>query len=236
MVTGEAVDNNGAMNVTGCASAQEFLAATERFRGETPAITSVIGSVAAGVAGGRQYESELWISISDEAGVVVGCAMRTAPFNVTVSNMSLSASSALASLLREHDPDRPGIAGPHAVVESLIELLGLTHRARLHMEDVVRFLGDLRAPRYPVPGLARAATLQDVELLEGWFTAFAAESGAAIDDPRTVAHRGISEQRCWLWCVDESAVAVGGHAPVAVTPAGKVGRIGSIYTEPTRRG
>lgn len=174
--------------------------------------------------------------ISDEAGVVVGCAMRTASFNVTVSNMSLSASSALASLLREHDPDRPGIAGPRAVVESLIELLGLTHRARLHMEDVVRFLGDLRAPRYPVPGLARAATLQDVELLEGWFTAFAAESGAAIDDPRTVAHRGISEQRCWLWCVDESAVAVGGHAPVAVTPAGKVGRIGSIYAEPTRRG
>lgn len=236
MVTGEAVDNNGAMKVTVCASARDFLAATERFRGETPAITSVIGSVAAGVAGGRQYERELWITISDEAGVVVGCAMRTAPFNLTVSDMPPEAVPALARVLREGDPDLPGIAGPRDTVAALIHGLGLTGTTRLHMEDVVRVLGDLMAPRYPVPGLARAATLNDVDLLERWFAAFAAESGAAIDEPRAVAHRGISDKRFWLWCVEGSAVAVGGHAPLAETPAGKVGRIGSIYTEPTQRG
>lgn len=117
-------------------SAQAFLNATQLLRGAAPATTSVLGSVASGVASGRSYERELWVTIADDAGEVIGCAMRTAPFNLTVSDIPRSAVAELASTLREHDPELPGIAGPRAVVSALYEDLGFAKAAEVVQDHV----------------------------------------------------------------------------------------------------
>ena len=62
-------------------SAAAFLAATEDFRAADPLLTNIMGSVASGVLAGRVYESELWLTVHDEAGLI-GMAMRTAPWNL----------------------------------------------------------------------------------------------------------------------------------------------------------
>lgn len=216
-------------------SAQLFLEATDEFRAATPAITSVIGSVAAGVAAGRAYERELWLTMEDSAGDVVGCAIRTIPFKLTVSDMPPEALPVLAAVLREVDPEPPGIAGPRAVVDELVAGLGLKSRARLHMEDVVRVLGQLVPLTCPLAGGARIAEAADTARMTTLLRAFADEAGLPMNDPQEVATRLIADSRLWVWCVDGEIVACAGHAPLATTPSGVVGRIGSVFTERPHR-
>ena len=68
-------------------SAQEFLTATIGLRSREPVLTNVMGSVATSVVAGRRYDRETWL-VAREEDDVVGCAMRTAPWPVSLSPMS----------------------------------------------------------------------------------------------------------------------------------------------------
>lgn len=223
------------MKVRSHPSAQAFLDESRAFRAGTPALTSVIGSVATGVAAGRRHELELWLTIENEVGDVVGCAIRTSRCKLTVSDMPPTAVEALGQALPTLDSAPSGLVGPRLVVDGLVAALGLHDRARLDMEDVVRVLRELVQPSAQAAGAARAAMPSDVVRLTQLLGDFGQEAGVVMADPGEIAARLISEGRVWVWCVGYEVVACAAHAPIAETPAGDVGRIGSVFTERTHR-
>ena len=103
------------------------------------------------------------------------------------------------------------------------------------MDEVVRVLGRL-VPAVDVPGRARAATLDDVDLVRVWLSDFAAEAG--VPDPRDddALRARIGTGALALWLDPEGRrVALAGHAPPVTTPAGTVVRIGPVWTPPEHR-
>jgi predicted GNAT family acetyltransferase len=226
------------MNVERLAGAADFLAATLELRTAEPLLTNVVGSVAQSVLLGRVYEREFWWVVRDEAGAVVGCAMRTAPHPLITTPMPVEAAQALGRAVAAADPEVPRCAGPRDVVEALLAGLAegsITAAATVAMTDLVYVLGAYLPPR-PVAGSPRLATSDDLDLLEAWHVQFGIDAGLPMHDPRTSVENRLAQQALWLWEVDAAPVSMAGHANPVETPAGVVGRVGPVYTPAALRG
>jgi predicted GNAT family acetyltransferase len=226
---------DGGIEVLRADDANAFLTATSDFRAAEPAMTNVIGSVATAVLAGRVYESELWLVVVDQAGVVIGCAMRTAPWHLTLSPMPDAAALAVGRYAAAADPDLPGLNGPRAAVTAALRGMSAEGRARVDMVDTVRVLGTYRPPP-ETPGAARPATEADRDLLLHWFRLFAQDAGLSLHDLEGALDAQLGRSASWLWEVDGEPVAMAGHAPLVDTPAGVVARIGPVFTPAARRG
>jgi predicted GNAT family acetyltransferase len=87
-----------------------------------------------------------------------------------------------------------------------------------------------------VPGVPRAVTAAEIDLLERWHREFVAEAGLPAAPERAALLARIADGAAWWWVHDGQRVSLAGHAPVV--PAGRsvVGRIGPVYTPvPFRR-
>ena len=217
-------------------SAAAFLAATEDFRAADPLLTNIMGSVASGVLGGRVYESELWLTVHDEAGLI-GMAMRTAPWNLAVSAMPAAAAEELGRFVADADPEVPGVSGPLETVNAVITGIAPAEgrRPRTDMVDVLRVLTELRPP-HDVPGAARLARSPDTALLIDWHRAFGEDAGLPTHSIEESIRRQVSDAALWIWEDDGVPVAMAGHAPLVTTPAGTVARIGPVFTPAHLRG
>lgn len=218
------------------ASAAEFLAATEGFRAADPLVTNIMGSVASGVVGGRRYDSELWLTVHDDA-VPIGMAMRTAPWNLAVSAMPAAAAEELGRFVAAVDPGVPGVSGPQETVDAVIRGMAPApgRRPRTDMIDVLHVLTSLRPPT-GVPGSARAAQPDDTDLLVEWHRAFADDAGLPMHSIEESIRQQVSGGALWIWEDAGVAVSMAGHAPLVTTPAGTVARIGPVYTPAHLRG
>lgn len=228
------------MHVVEHGSAAEFLDRTEAFRAAEPVLTNIIGSVATSVVSGRRYEAELWLSVHEEAaGVPVGIAIRTAPYNLAVSPMPLAAAHALGERLAEIDPALPGVSGPREIGAAVIAGFAGGLEAHVEMDNKVRVLTELRTPRDPVPGRARRVHAGDLDLVTEWMLAFGAEADLHVQPSRDDMRADLQAADApamWLWEVGTKPVSLGGHAALVHTPGGTVGRIGPIYTPLSQRG
>jgi predicted GNAT family acetyltransferase len=220
--------------VTRYPDASSFLAATHSFRAADPVFTNVIGSIAESVNAGRRYASERWLSVGDDTVAIAGIAMRTAPWNLSVSAMPETAAVELGRHLAAEDPDLPGISGPAAVVEAVLLGLASPRRSRLDMVDVALVLCTYRPPVRP-PGSARLASRADLALLVSWEVQFADEAGLLTDDVEARVTDRVDAGARWLWERDGVPLAMAGHATPVDTPSGAVGRIGPVYTVPGAR-
>lgn len=224
------------MTVVRHSTAAAFLAATESFRAENPLLTNIMGSVASGVVAGRRYDSELWLTVEAD-NAIVGMAMRTAPWNLAVSAMPVSAAEELGYYVADADPDVPGVNGPHETVDAVVAGLAPPEgrRPRVDMVDVLRVLTSLRPPP-DVPGAARVADGQDSTLLTDWHRAFADDAGLPAHGIEESVRQQAADGGLWIWEDDGTPVAMAGHAPLVTTPTGTVARIGPVYTPVHRRG
>jgi len=216
-------------------SAQEFLAQTDAFRAADAVMTNLVGSIATSVVGGRSYEREFWWVVRDGAGEVVGCAVRTAPHRLVLSPMSVHAARALGRAAGAADRDLPGCSGPADVVQAAVAAMEPARTAQTTMTDVVYVLGELVRPR-PVDGQSRRASAADMGLLVDWHHRLAVDAGLPMHDVAASVLDRLEHGGLWLWEVDGTPVAMGGHAAPVPTPAGTVGRIGPIYTPAHLRG
>ena len=223
------------MQVHQLTSAKDFLAQTETFRAGAAVLTNLVGSIATTVVGGRTYEREFWWVVRDGGGEVVGCAVRTAPHRLVVSPMSAQAARALGQAAGAADPDLPGCSGPADVVAAVVGAMAPPRTHRTTMTDVVYVLGELVRPRV-VDGQARVATEAEMDLLVDWHGQFAVDAGLVMHDAEASVRDRLNHGGLWLWEVDGSPVAMGGHAVPVPTPAGMVGRIGPVYTPAKLRG
>lgn len=218
-----------------------------------PVVSTVVATVAeraaredaAGIAPDGPYR--WWAVARDDAGAVVGTAMRTAPFTpypLFVLPMPDDAAVRLARLLHERGEAAVGVNGalPAArrCAEELARLTGGTVEVAQHTR--LHRLDELVAPRLPAGRLA-AAGPDDVGLALRWFEAFAhdadeqagREPGSMHEMAETAEtmRQRIEDGRVWLW-LDEAGAPV--HLTGLNAPAFGAARIGPVYTPREQRG
>lgn len=213
-----------------------FLEATATFRAAEPVFTNVIGSVAGSVLAGRTYESCRWMAVLDGTSTVIGCAMRTAPWNLAVSPMPGPAAAAVGRHMAKADPLLPGIVGPRTVVDGVVDAAGWRARARVNMDEIIRVLGQFTPSPAPAAGAARVATAEDRDLVLAWMFAFAEDAGLPAHGIPDATDGQLDRGSLRLWEVDGTPVSMAGHASVDPTPSGIVARVGPVYTPAALRG
>jgi len=183
---------------------------------------------------GLYPEHELWLV--EDAGAVVGAALRTPPYNLVLGD---GCNAALEALAQEAGAGIPGAVGAVPEIDGFVAACGRLHGVT--PEPRVRqgiYALDAVVPPPSPPGAPREATAADRALLVRWWGAFGVEALGALQqdeeqNARSVDHRlaapgnGIA-----LWDLgDEPVSAVGYGSP---TPTGV--RIGPVYTPPGHRG
>jgi predicted GNAT family acetyltransferase len=182
----------------------------------------------------RYEKFELWLV--EEAGAVVGAALRTPPHRLVLARPGTAkALPALADVLE----DLPGVVGgvPEArdFAEAWTARSGAV--AQVDLEQGVYALEHV-VPARPAAGAHRHAGERDRELLLDWLHAFSTEA-LGEDTPETELQRmidirltGDPDYGFVLWEDDGRPVSVTGFG--SPTPTGM--RIGPVYTPPELRG
>ncbi|MEP9361753.1 GNAT family N-acetyltransferase [Nocardioides sp. CN2-186] len=230
-----------------------FLDAAEEHLAADPVLTTVIASVtrrivASDAAGHpRGDHPRWWLLVRDDAGAMVGAAMRTAPFAphpFYVLPMPDEAARDLARALHERGEHVVGVNGALPAARIVADELARLDGRAVHVDEHLRLfeVRELIVPPAPA-GRLRQATRDDGELTLAWFLDF--EAAAAEQAGRPVEGRKlegftlddmllrIDEGVIWLW-EDESGEPV--HVTGANPPAYGVSRVGPVYTPAEHRG
>jgi len=228
------------MKVRRCDHPMEFLAVTAGFRASQPVMSNVIGSIATSVARGAAYEDCFWWVIED-AGEVVGCAMRTVPWRLAIPDLDPHAARALGEAVVLEDPGVPGVNGPRPAVDAVYQGMGVTGGVEYGRSSHALVLDELR-PAPAVSGSARLAVAGDLDLVTDWFQRFEVDIDAVSPDDdarwRERVATKVADRAVLLWDVDGRSVSLAGHAPAVDGLVGPIARIGPVYTphELRRRG
>jgi GNAT superfamily N-acetyltransferase len=225
-----------------------FLEATREHLAAEPVLTTVIATVTARSAAGRDSATPYrwWVIVRDDAGEVTGVGMRTAPFvphPVYLLPMPDAAAVGLARLLHERGEVVGGVNGalPAArlFADETARLTGGSAKADEHVR--LFELDELVLPPSP-PGRLRPAVCDDAELCLAWFRAFGADAAeqAGRDGEHSMEEFSleimlarIDDGLIWLW-EDDAGTPV--HLTAANPPANGVTRIGPVYTPKGHRG
>jgi RimJ/RimL family protein N-acetyltransferase len=170
-----------------------------------------------------------WTAWLSDGGAVAAVALQTPPRGVLHTPLPNGAAAALAAIAPD---DLPGASGPVPDVGAFTRAYAARTGGRPVLDRLVRLyrLDELIAPR-PAPGRLRPMTAAEVDLLERWSVAFAAE--AHIQDRPTPGYvaKLIAQGLQLVWEVDGEPVCLVGHRrPVVGVP-----RIGPVYTPPEHR-
>jgi len=232
----------------------EFLHVAGGHLAEEPVLSTVMAGVASRIREQREAgvawpaEVPCWFVAFVDAGRVVATAMRTAPFGeypAYLMPMSDDAAVLLARTLLGRDEPVLGANGALPAVQVFCEEMarGTGRRAAVAQHTRLFELGELKEPA-TAPGRLRPATLDELEIVTGWYDAFMADADEqAGRPPGASAHeaptpdemrRRIEGGRIFVWEVDGVPV----HVTAATSPAYGVSRVGPVYTpaEHRRRG
>ncbi|MHB8827395.1 MAG: GNAT family N-acetyltransferase [Acidimicrobiales bacterium] len=232
------------MEVVRRAWAEEFLVDTLDYRAAQPVRTNILGSVAVNVATKQRRYRETWWWLVRHRGEVVGAALRTAPFGLQLGPMSDDAARILAGEVAVHDDDFPWVMGSTETILAFLDAYrvsgspGSTRRTLEGRSEYIYELGELSVPT--VEGSWRVATSADYPLAQKWFLAFlefvdGPIEGAARYDDDALRQR-LRAGALSLWSVGGEPVSMAGHAVAVTTPAGRVVRIGPVFTPEGLRG
>jgi predicted GNAT family acetyltransferase len=179
------------------------------------------------------FEPPLFLATVERDGTVVGCAVRTPPFNLSVTRMPLEALPLLARRVAARFETLPAVLGEETVTRGFAEAWvdeagGSFQRGRPQriwsLERVVE-------PRRPAPGHLRPATADDLDLVVGWADGFGDDTGLRLADPRRWLRAWMETGDLLLWDDGGPRCMAAG---VARTPSGV--RIGYVYTPAADRG
>lgn len=168
-----------------------------------------------------------------DAGEVVGVALRTPPWKLSLSAMPAGAAVALEEALWHADPGAPAVFGPVQVAGVFAERRSArTGRpVRAGMAQRIYELGELVRP--DVPGLARPAGPAEVPTAARWWQTFAAEAvpGEQAGDAEPAVRRRMDAGTLMLWWDGGRPVSMAGY----VGPVAGVARVAPVFTPPEHR-
>lgn len=230
------------MRVDRCFHADEFLAETLEYRDGDPLRTNVLGSVASAAASGELAAVEtFWWLVRDDAGRVVGAAMRTAPYALSLGPMSEACARALAVAVTTADAELPAVAGFASALEAFLAALVALGSTRVPLESQRQVLYAATAVDVPrVPGGPEVATVGELELAQQWYLDFTEEVDgvrlARDGVDRAMLLATVRSGRLRWWRDGGVTVSMAGHAVPVATPGGVVTRVGPVFTPRSRRG
>jgi GNAT superfamily N-acetyltransferase len=172
-----------------------------------------------------------------EDGVLVAAALRTPPWPLTVSGVAPEWAETVAEALAG-DVELPGVNGPRDAAEAFTVAWVARTGCGAHEHMALRLyeLKDLDVP--DVPGHARLATMDDIDLLARWYTGFGGEvtlqgrDEGADDKSARIVRVGLAAGHGHVIWYD-------GDEPVswaaANAPVSGMSRIGPVYTPPEHR-
>jgi predicted GNAT family acetyltransferase len=214
-----------------------FLAAADPFFRSDPFSANVIAVVADRIATGMQPDSgdNLWVTVEDGTGKVLGVVMHTPPHAVFLSRMPDEAAAAVAHALADAGREVPGANGACDATTSFARVWTARTGQPSVLVTAMRMyrLGELRRPAQ-TPGAAIVANEPgDAALVAEWLAAFhdEAQPHAPILDWVGIAERLVAAAQVHLWLDASSPVAL---AAVSAPVVGVV-RVGPVYTPPRFR-
>jgi GNAT superfamily N-acetyltransferase len=181
--------------------------------------------------------------VRDDHGEVIGVAMRTDLFNMTVSSMPTDAARELGRNVGLFDDLVPGITGSPGVLEALVagyvesKSPGSRRARDEERRDLLYELDELVTP--DVEGIARPARIQELEHLVEMESAFSRDVGfhlISAADSREHVKTSIVAGSLFSWEFDGAIVSIAGHAPIVTTESIVIGRVGPVYTPTEFRG
>jgi ribosomal protein S18 acetylase RimI-like enzyme len=180
----------------------------------------------------QAFPGAVWLTVH-EGDELVGAAVRTPPYEVTVTRLPPGAARTVADFFLEREDVPDGATGPgrhaHDVAAVLAERTGGVLRHR--MADTLYELTELLPPRLP-PGAARLAVTEDLATVTRYFKEFYAEVDLPHSgDPEAAARGAIARGWMLLWDDDGPRSFAGSSRS---TPSGA--SIGPVYTPPESRG
>lgn len=193
----------------------------------------VLSLAEARAAAGEWEEGACFLSV-ENGGEVVGCAMRTPPHKLLVTDMPVSAAAPLAETAADLYEEIPAVLGTQRVAQAVAEAWVLHHGGgwRVGMGQGVYRLDHVEDPDPLAAGSMRVARSDDTELAIAWGRGFALDTGIAFPTGEDTVRAWIDEGQLHLWEVDGQAVSIA----VARGSTGAGVRIGYVYTPPEARG
>ncbi|HZF29604.1 MAG TPA: GNAT family N-acetyltransferase [Gammaproteobacteria bacterium] len=182
-------------------------------------------------SGTHRYKQPIyWATVEEDGALggpaVLGCAFRTPPHQVGVTELSDATIGPLVASLHEAYASVPGIGGPEHTATSFAKAWvarfggswSVHHQQRLHNLTAVRF------PNAPAAGSLRLALPADVPVARAWMAGFIRDTGVRHLGADT-AERLIEERRLYLWVDGQPRCMVG-----AVRDTPHTTGIAAVYT------
>ncbi len=200
-----------------------------RKEAENNLILGVAGRIASEASDRNEY---LFLTV-EENGNVAGCAFRTPPWKLVVTECPAQAIDGLVDLVHRRYPDLAAVLGPNPAARSFAAAWARRYELtfRPGMRQRVYELDTVIRPDPAAEGTSRVADKKEKTLLVEWLVAFHQEVGFPLDDPEGSAARLLEDGEAWFWCNPEpvSLAVCTGHTRNGV-------RIGLVFTPVEQRG
>jgi len=226
-----------ALDVTRPRDPKEFEDQAGAFLAAREAENNLVLGLVANLRRGRAYgPTPPFFAIVRDRDAVVGAAMRTPPFNLILASGTRDAALPLIlGAIAKETTDISGIIGPKALAKLAVDHWSerTGQRGRLQTNERIYSLVRVIAPR-PADGRMRPGRPTDLDLLAGWFYAFAEEAQPHLARSHEAARRNaegwIARGGLRVWEDAEVVAMAGASGP---TPNGI--RVGAVYTPPEKR-
>jgi ribosomal protein S18 acetylase RimI-like enzyme len=216
------------------ADAAELLAACGPWLLQSEAENNLILGIAqqhcgtdANTSDGGQY----WASVRHD-GATVGCAFRTPPHPISLTQMPSDGISALIHDVAEVYDTLPGVGGPAEPARSFAEIWAQRHRlewrVRFHLR--IHRLERVRYPKSAPGGKLRQPKSSELPLVQRWTVGFVDDTGI-VHRPEEFADLLAQSGQLYFWDDNGPRCMV---AAARATPNGTT--INAVYTPPADRG
>ena len=211
-------------------TAQAFLDRAQPWLVQREVEHNLILSIAAQMV--QSPREDAYLVTVEHEGKVTGCAFRTPPNRLSVTDMPADAVEAFVDHVESVFDHTPGVLGPEKTARLVAESMAARNDGRVEAGKKSRIyeLYEVVPPAWP-NGKIRLAQPSDADLLSNWLEAFGLETDHSPGDARLLTNMRIANKRVFIW--DD-----GGPKAVAlwagVMPHGV--RVGFVYTPPEERG
>lgn len=185
------------------------------------------------LAGDDRFDDPVYLATIERGGVIEGCAFRTPPHKLGITDLPVGALQALERDVGAVYDELPAVLGPEGPAFEFARLWTQSRQveARVGMRQGVHALTAVVPPPNPPAGALRPYEEADRPLVEHWVDGFLIDTGHPSVLGRSGADRLISAGRLHLWDDGQPRSMVAALGP---TPNGV--RISAVYTPPQLRG
>lgn len=194
----------------------------------------IIGILRQLASGKHLYEPPFFVAGVEVDGELVGCAYRTPPFKLGITDLPSVAMEPLAGALREVYSGLPAVLGPQdaAVRFGFAWSRVCDCEPAVGMRQGLYRIDEVTLPDRMPPGALEPADEADWETLVAWTTEFVHESGLEPVNYDKRVRLLLDQGSLFVWRSEGVLRAMAGW----MAPTGRGIRVGHVYTPPSERG